>query len=92
MLQEVSAGKQPPPEVVAIVQRNAGYVMGILRDGQTAGELHLRNLLFTTVSIVAQPLFMTIMAPLLREVGGIDMSDPKTRNAALEHGPQSSSG
>jgi len=28
---------------------------------------------------------MTIMAPLLREVGGIDMSDPKTRNAALEH-------
>ena len=84
MLQEVS-GKQPPPEVVAIVQRNAGYVMGILHDGQAAGEMHLRNLLFTTVSIVAQPLFMNIMAPLLREVGGIDMTHPNTRKAASEH-------
>jgi len=85
MLQEVSAGKQPPPEVVAIVQRNAGYVMGILRDGQASGEMHVGSLLFTTVSIVAQPLFMNIMAPLLREVGGIDVSDPHTRKAASEH-------
>jgi AcrR family transcriptional regulator len=85
MLQEVSAGKQPPPEVVAIVQRNAGYVMGILREGRAAGEMHCADLLFTTVSIVAQPLFMNIMAPLLREVGGIDMSHSNTRKAASEH-------
>jgi AcrR family transcriptional regulator len=85
ILQEVSAGEQPPPEVVALVQRNAGYVMGILRDGQAAGEMHLRTPLFTAVSIVSQPLFMNILAPLLREVGGIDMSDPNTRQAASEH-------
>ena len=85
MLQEVSAGKQPPPEVVAIVQRNAGYVTGVLRDGWSSGELHPGHPLFTTVSIVAQPLFMNIMSPLLREVGGIDLQNPETRKAAADH-------
>ena len=85
MLQEVSAGKQPPPEVVAIVRRNAGYVSGVLRDGWASGEMRQLHPILTTVSIVAQPLFMNVMSPLLREVAGIDMQDPNTRKAAVEH-------
>lgn len=85
ILQEVAAGKQPPAEVVALVRRNVGYIGGILQDGWDAGELRAGHPLFTPVSIVAQPLFMNVMSPLLREVGGIDLKDPTTRKAAADH-------
>jgi len=85
IFQEISAGKQPPPEVTALVQRNAGYIMGILQEGAKAGEMRLGHPLLTAVSIVAQPLFMNVMSPLMKEVGGVDLEDPRTRKAAAEH-------
>jgi AcrR family transcriptional regulator len=85
LLQEVAAGKRPPEAVVAILQRNAGYLTGIVAEGFEDGSLRQGHRLFTALSVIAQPIYMTVIAPLLREVAGIDLSDPATRRAAAEH-------
>lgn len=85
LLQEVAAGKQPPAAVVRILQRNASYVVGILGDGWADGTLRRSNPMLSALSVVSQPVFMTVMAPLLREVGGVDLADPATRRMAAEH-------
>lgn len=85
MLQEVAAGRPAPEAVVAIIQRNAMYITGILEEGWEEGSLRPGHPLLTTLSIVSQPVYMTLMAPLIRQVGGVDLHDPGTRTEAAEH-------
>lgn len=85
ILQEVSAGKQPPPQVVANIQRNLGYIVGILRDGWASGEMRRTHPVLTAGSVVSQVVFMAVMAPLIKQVGDLDLIDPETRKAATEH-------
>lgn len=85
MLQEVAAGKTPPAEVVAMVRRQAGYIGRILSDGWASGEIRQAHPVLSAVSVVSQPIFITIVAPMLREVAGIDLSNRDTRLAVAEH-------
>ncbi|GMV06755.1 MAG: hypothetical protein AMXMBFR53_30300 [Gemmatimonadota bacterium] len=85
MMQEVAAGKTPPPELVALIRRNAGYVAGILADGAEDGTIRSVHPLLGAISIVSQPVFLNIMSPLLREVGGIHLADPSTRAMVVRH-------
>jgi len=85
LLQEVAAGKRPPQAVVTILQRNAAYLTRIVTDGFRDGTIREGHPLLTALSVLAQPIYMTVIAPLLREVGGIDLSDPDTRRQAADH-------
>ncbi|HSW29615.1 MAG TPA: TetR family transcriptional regulator [Longimicrobiales bacterium] len=85
MMQEVAAGKIPPPELVALIRRNAGYVAGILTDGVKDGSMRAVHPMLGAISIVSQPVFLNIMSPLLREVGGVDISDPAVRAIVVRH-------
>lgn len=85
MLQEVTAGRKPPREVVEIVRRNLAYVAGILGDGWADGSLRPGHPVLTALSVVSQPIYMTLVAPMLREAGGVDLGDPATRARAVDH-------
>jgi len=85
LLQEVAAGKQPPAAVVAILQKNAAYLVRIVSEGWADGSVRRGHPVLTALSVVAQPIYMTVMAPMLREVGGVDLADPGTRRSAAEH-------
>lgn len=85
LLQEVSAGRNPPPEVVSIIQRNAMYVQGIIAEGWADGSIRRSHPVFSALSVAALPIYMTVMAPLIREVVGVDLLDPATRRQAAEH-------
>jgi AcrR family transcriptional regulator len=85
LLQEVAAGKQPPAEVVKILRRNVAHISGILADGWAQGSLRSGHPLLTAISVVSQPIYMSVMAPMLREVGGIDLGTPASRRAAADH-------
>jgi hypothetical protein len=39
----------------------------------------------TALSIVSQPVYLSLIAPLIRTIGGIDFSDPQTRARTVEH-------
>ncbi len=85
MLQEVAAGRPAPDAVVAIIQRNAMYITGILKEGWADGSLRPGHPLLSALSVVSQPVYMTLMAPLIRQVGGVDLGDPGTRAEAAAH-------
>jgi len=85
LLQEVAAGKKPPAEVVAILRRNAGHIAGMLTEGQRDGTVRPGLPLLFAVSIASQPIYLTVMAPMLREVGGVDLRDPATRRVVADH-------
>jgi AcrR family transcriptional regulator len=85
MLQEIAAGKTPPPEVLAIVRRNAGHVVRIVEEGRAEGTIRPGHPLLSALSVVSQPIYLAIVAPLIREVGGIDLSDPSARGAVADH-------
>ncbi|MHB1194431.1 MAG: TetR/AcrR family transcriptional regulator [Longimicrobiales bacterium] len=85
MMQEMAVGNVPPPELVALIRRNAGYVAGILTDGAKDGSIRAVHPMLGAVSIVSQPVFLNIMSPLLREVGGLDLTDPAVRTVVVRH-------
>jgi len=85
LLQEVTAGKPPPSVVLAIVRRNAGHVVHILEEGRADGSIRPGHPLLSALSVVSQPIYMAVVAPLIRELGGIDLSDPATRGAVADH-------
>jgi hypothetical protein len=35
--------------------------------------------------VVSQPIYLALVAPLLKSVGPVDLMDPATRRFALEH-------
>jgi len=85
LLQEVAAGKPPPAAVLAILLRNAGLVVGIVTEGQEDGTIRRAHPLLCALSILSQPIYMTVVSPILKQIGGIDLADPDTRHVASEH-------
>jgi len=85
MMQELAAGKVPPSELVALIRRNAGYVAGIVAEGASEGSMRPVHPFLGAVSIVSQLVFISIMSPLLREVGGLDITDPAVRVDVVRH-------
>ena len=85
LLQEIAAGKTPPAEVLAIIRLNVGHLASILEEGRAEGSIRPGHTLLSGLSVVSQPIYMTIVAPVMKEVAGIDLADPATRSAVAQH-------
>ena len=85
LLQEVAAGKQPPPVVVEIIRGVRETIAGLQVEGERDGSVRAGNPVLTAISVVSQPIFLTLVAPMLRAMGPFDPADPEDRRQALEH-------
>jgi len=85
LLQEVAAGKRPPPVVIEIIQGVRDTISALQIEGEAEGSVRPGHPVLTTLSVVSQPIFMTLVAPMLRAVGPIDLARPEDRRLALEH-------
>jgi AcrR family transcriptional regulator len=85
LLQEIAAGKQPPPVVLESVRSIKEAIAGLQSEGVGDGSLREGHPVLTALSVVAQPIYLALVAPLLRTVGPIDLTHPATRRMALEH-------
>jgi AcrR family transcriptional regulator len=85
LLQEVAAGKQPPPVVTEIVRGVKETIAGLHVEGQTDGSVRAGHPVLTALSVVSQPVFMQLVAPMLATVGPFDLGEPAARRLALEH-------
>lgn len=85
LLQEIAAGKQPPPVVVEIVRSLKEAIAGLQTQGAADGSMRNCHPVLTALSVVSQPVYLALVAPLLRTVGPIDLARPATRRMALEH-------
>ena len=85
LLQEVAAGKQPPDVVVDILRGIRETIAGLQAEGEADGSVRPGHPTLTALTVVSQPVFLTLVSPLLRVVGPLDLSEPKARRTALEH-------
>jgi AcrR family transcriptional regulator len=85
LLQEVAAGKQPPPIVVDIVRGLKETISGLHQEGVADGSVRPAHPALSALSVISQPIYLALVAPLLRAVGPFDLSDPKARQVALDH-------
>jgi len=85
LLQEVAAGKKPPAVVLDIVRGLKEAIAGLQVEGTRDGSVRPGDPLLTALSVVSQPVYLALVAPLLRSVGPLDLGDPAIRRRALEH-------
>jgi len=85
LLQEVAAGKTPPPVVLEIIRRVMGAITALQREGVADGSVRPGHPVLTALSVVSQPIYFALVTPLLRAVGPVDLADPATRRSAVEH-------
>jgi AcrR family transcriptional regulator len=85
LLQEIAAGKQPPPVVLEIVRTIKEAIAGLQVEGVADGSVREGHPVLTALSVVSQPIYFALVAPLLRTVGPVDLGHPPTRRMALEH-------
>jgi AcrR family transcriptional regulator len=85
LLQEVAAGKKPPPVVIDIVRGVKETIAGLQVEGASDGSVRPGDPLLTALSVVSQPVYLALVAPMLRTVGPMNLADPSQRRRALDH-------
>lgn len=85
LLQEVAAGKPPPPVVVEVVSHVKQTIAGLQIEGERDGSVRPGHPLLTALSVLSQPVYLTLVAPLLRNVAGFDLAEAESRRIAIDH-------
>ena len=85
LLQEVAAGRVPPPPVTETMKAISGRVAEVVREGQARGEVRDGHPLLMMLSLISQPLYLVLMQRPLKEVLGMDLNAPDTRPQVLDH-------
>ena len=85
MLQEIAAGKTPPPPVARTLGAISGLLAALVREGQQANDIRAGDPLLLALSVVYQPVHLTLIQRMGREIMGLDQSEPGTRARVVEH-------
>jgi AcrR family transcriptional regulator len=85
LLQEVAAGREPPPVVLEIMGEVKSTIAGLHREGVADGSVRDGHPVLMALSVASQPLYLTLIAPLLRTVAEIDLDDAVQRRRVVAH-------
>ena len=85
LLQEVAAGREPPGVVREIFGEVKETIARLQREGTAEGSVRPGHPVLTALSVVSQPVYLSLVAPMLRSLAGIDLSEPETRRVAIAH-------
>ena len=85
MLQEIAAGRPPPAPVARTLGAVSGRLAGLVREGQTAGDIRLGDPILLALSLIYQPVHLTLVQRIGRDIMGLAQSDPATRDRVVEH-------
>jgi AcrR family transcriptional regulator len=82
MLQETVAGRAPPPGALKLVRGILAGIAGVIEEGQAAGHMAPGDPRLLAVSVVSQPLHLTLATRLLSDG---ETTTPAARRHLLEH-------
>lgn len=85
MLQELSRNRSLPTPMSSVLENNIKLIAGLIREGQESGSIIAGDPTLLALSVVAQPLYYTLVRDPLREVVGLDRGDPETQSRVVEH-------
>lgn len=60
-------------------------IAGLQVEGVADGSVRPGHPVLTALSVVSQPVYLALVAPLLRTLGPVDLSQPATRELSLQH-------
>ena len=85
LLQEVAAGREPPPVVVEIIGEVKTTIAGLHQQAVATGAARDGHPALMALSVASQPLYLTVIAPMMRVVTGIDLTDTADRQMVIDH-------
>lgn len=85
MVQELAAGKTPPAPVVKALGAISARLAQLIREGQQTGEIRAGDPMLLALSLVYQPVHLTLVQRISKGILGLDQSDPQTRARVVEH-------
>lgn len=85
MLQEISAGRRPPEPVVRIIRSVVATLGALQQEGEEDGSVRPGHPLLTGLSVIAQPIHMTLVAPMIQQITGSDIGKEARRRTLVEH-------
>ena len=85
MLQELAAGRRPPETVVRIFRAIATRIAALQEEGERDGSVRAGDPILTAFSLVAQPIYMTLVTPMVKEVLGLSFAEPDFRERMIRH-------
>ena len=84
MLQEIAAGKAPPAPVARTLGAVSARLAGLVREGQATGEIRPGDPTLQALSLIYQPVYLTLIQRIGRDIMGLDQSDAATRTRVVE--------
>jgi len=85
MLRELATDRPLPPPLLALMQRNMGAMMSLIREGQADGSIRRGDPALFAMSVMAQPFLMRMVSRIPRDVAGVDRNDPATQRRLVKH-------
>ena len=85
MLQEVAQGTEPARPILLTMRRVLGSVADVIRQGQEDGSMRDGDPALTAISIVAQPVHLTLVRRHLIMAAALDLEDASVRESVRRH-------
>ncbi len=85
ILQEIASGKAPPEPVRETFRQLLGSMVGVIREGQAAGEIRPGEPALMALGCVAQPIHTTLIGPWVPHLMGLDPGDTAARESLVGH-------
>lgn len=85
LMERIASGQLPPPPVAALMKSILATVSGLVREGQDDGTVRVGDPVLMTLSLVAQPVYLTLMQMPLERVVGIDLSSGEGVEELMRH-------
>ncbi len=85
MLQEVAQGTEPARPVLLTMRHVLGSLVDVIRQGQEDGSMRDGDPALTAISIVAQPVHLTLVRRHLIMAAALDLDDASVRQSVRRH-------
>jgi AcrR family transcriptional regulator len=73
-----------PDAAAAYLRRGLAIVAGVVAEGQASNEIREGDPRLLSLGIMAQPLMLNVVRPILRRGPGLDLDDPAIRTLLLD--------
>lgn len=85
LLQEISAGKDPPPPIERTFRPILGALVALVTEGQRSGEVRDGDPRLLALSCVAQPIHLSLVNHWVRRLADLHLEDADERSRIVEH-------
>lgn len=85
VLKEIVAGRNVPESAAATFQANLRVLVGLVREGQADGSVRSADPVLLALSIVSQPIYLTVGRRIVQAASGLEQEDAATRRRMLDH-------